>query len=136
MFALKVYRKDDNGMLFHPKACKSEIDAMNLCSGVKGILQIYEIIETAQNVVLVTEHCDGGDLIEFAMINQITSFDESLVKRITKAIVAGLGEMHAKGLIHRDVKLDNILMTNDSLDADPIIADLGQSVSFQDKVKC
>ena len=42
-------------------------------------------------------------------------------------ILRGLNHMHTKGIVHRDIKLDNLLFSNDKPDAEIKIIDFGLS---------
>ena len=52
-------------------------------------------------------------------------FDIALALQITRGIAEGLGAAHAKGMVHRDIKPDNILMARDGDHWVPKIADFG-----------
>jgi serine/threonine protein kinase len=52
-------------------------------------------------------------------------FDVTLALEITRGIAEGLGAAHAKGMVHRDIKPDNILMARDGTHWIPKIADFG-----------
>jgi serine/threonine protein kinase len=52
-------------------------------------------------------------------------FDVALALEITRGIAEGLGAAHAKGMVHRDIKPDNILMARDGTHWIPKIADFG-----------
>jgi len=70
------------------------------------------------------EFVDGPDLRSF--INAAPKpFDVALALSITRGIAEGLGAAHAKGMVHRDVKPENILMANDGQQWIPKIADFG-----------
>ncbi len=59
---------------------------------------------------LVLEYLPGGDLAKFARRNEL-SFARSL--RFIEQACSGLGHAHANGVIHRDVKPQNLLLTAD-----------------------
>lgn len=50
---------------------------------------------------------------------------ESHVKKITLQLIMGVQYLHSFGIIHRDLKLENIVMSNDSDNACPKLADFG-----------
>jgi WD40 repeat protein len=52
-------------------------------------------------------------------------FDVALALEITRGIAEGLGAAHSKGMVHRDIKPDNILMARDGEHWIPKIADFG-----------
>ncbi|KAJ8764382.1 hypothetical protein K2173_006122 [Erythroxylum novogranatense] len=68
---------------------------------------------------LLLEYAPGGSLA-----NRVTGgcLPESDVKRYTRAILKGLSHIHAKGFVHCDIKLHNLLLSNNG---EVKIADFG-----------
>lgn len=58
--------------------------------------------------MLVMELCAGGDLLNF--VRKRKKCDEPLAKVLFKQIIEGIGYIHSKSILHRDIKLDNILL--------------------------
>lgn len=67
---------------------------------------------------IVTEYCGKGDLLSFYKKNGMDiliflgRFPESVCKKLANCVVYVLSQLHAKGYVHRDIKLANILITN------------------------
>jgi len=57
---------------------------------------------------MVLELCGGGDLLSY--IRKRRKLEESIAKVVFKQILDGLSYCHSKGIVHRDIKLDNILL--------------------------
>lgn len=72
-----------------------------------NIVQLYEVITTANNIYLVMEFCSGGDLKRYCSTRKIT---EEMALNIIKQITKGFEEMTRFGIIHRDLKPANILV--------------------------
>jgi serine/threonine protein kinase len=58
--------------------------------------------------MLVMELCAGGDLLNF--VRKRKKLDEETAKVLFKQIIEGIGYIHSKKILHRDIKLDNILL--------------------------
>jgi len=54
------------------------------------------------------ELCAGGDLLNF--VRKRKRLDEETAKVLFKQIIEGIGYIHSKKILHRDIKLDNILL--------------------------
>lgn len=63
--------------------------------------------QTAEFFVFAMEHAPHGDLS--AHIG-CAGIPESCCKKISDQLSSALGFMHQKGLVHRDLKLENILV--------------------------
>jgi len=54
------------------------------------------------------QHISGGDLLNF--VRKRTKLNEPTARFIFKQIIEGLEYLHAQNILHRDIKLDNILI--------------------------
>jgi serine/threonine protein kinase len=58
--------------------------------------------------MLAMELCAGGDLLNF--VRKRKKLDENVARVLFKQIIEGIGYIHSKKILHRDIKLDNILL--------------------------
>jgi serine/threonine protein kinase len=82
-----------------------------------NIIKLYEIKQTLNNFYLVFELCNGGGLsncLERYMKNNGKPFTQEIVQHIMKQIVSGIQYLHNNKILHRDLKLDNILISFDN----------------------
>jgi tRNA A-37 threonylcarbamoyl transferase component Bud32 len=75
-----------------------------------NIIKLFEIFENDKYYFFVTEFAEKGDLLR--LIENNGSFNEVQSFLILKDLVESLKYLHSKGILHRDVKLDNILLNN------------------------
>lgn len=68
------------------------------------------------------EVCGAGDLLTY--VRRRRKLKEDVAKHMFKQIVEGLKYCHSRGILHRDIKLDNILLTSEG---DIRICDFGVS---------
>lgn len=72
------------------------------------IVQLYEIIATETHVWLVTELCSGGELFDYLV--EKGRMLEGEARRLFGELTVALGYMHREGVVHRDLKLENVLL--------------------------
>jgi serine/threonine protein kinase len=81
----------------------------------RNIIALYKVFrfEGIGNELLVLEYCNGGSLhncLNNYIIKNGKPFPEDLVRYLMKQILNGVKSLHEKGIIHRDLKLNNILL--------------------------
>jgi serine/threonine protein kinase len=74
----------------------------------QSVVKLYETFETKRHIMLVMELCAGGDLLNF--VRKRKRLDEETAKILFKQVIEGIGYIHSKKILHRDIKLDNILL--------------------------
>ena len=74
----------------------------------QNINKLYETFESEKHILYVSELCAGGDLLTY--VRKRRKLKENIAKFILKQILEGLYCCHSKGILHRDIKLDNILL--------------------------
>lgn len=72
------------------------------------VVQLYEIIATETSIWLVFELCAGGELFDY-LVEQ-GRLQEVEARRIFGQLCLALGYVHAQGVVHRDLKLENVLL--------------------------
>jgi len=60
---------------------------------------------------LVTEFCSGGEVFEYATSLPAERFNERMVADIMHSVLQCVHVMHSNGFVHRDLKLENILLS-------------------------
>ena len=112
-------KKIDKKFTANPRAKKYLDNEINILKEVDhpNIIKLYEVQETTQYYYLVMELCNGGGLstcLEDHIKKTKKPFPEEVVQYLMRQIVSGLNYLHKKNILHRDIKLDNILVNYDS----------------------
>ena len=93
------------------------------------IIRLYDVYENAASAYLVFEWCPGGDLIEL-INNRDFRFSERQASRILRQTLEAIKEMHNKNICHRDIKPDNIVLSQQIGDCDITVIDFGLAVKI------
>ncbi|XP_075425156.1 testis-specific serine/threonine-protein kinase 4 [Ascaphus truei] len=74
----------------------------------RNLISFYQAIETASRVYLVLELAPAGDVL--GRIQTFGPCQEPLAGRWFSQMSLGMGYIHGKGIVHRDLKLENLLL--------------------------
>ncbi|TIB99286.1 Pkinase-domain-containing protein [Wallemia mellicola] len=91
------------------------------------IAQLLEIVATEKDIHLVTELCDGGELFDYLVDKGRLSDTET--RRVFGQLMLALHYLHSNGVVHRDLKLENILLDKDG---NVKLGDFGFAREFDD----
>jgi serine/threonine protein kinase len=87
-----------------------------------NVIRLLEVFESPKHLLMVMEYAGGGDLLQY--VKKRRRLDEFEARRIFKQIVYGVAHCHCRSVLHRDIKLDNILLDKEG---DVKICDFGVS---------
>ena len=107
-----------NGKLLQQMECEIKV-LKNIQS--PHIISLYDVLKTSNNVYLIMEYCEGGDLDKFVKANK--KVEESQAKKWLSQLVEAFITLQEHHVMHRDLKLANILLT--APDGDIKVADFG-----------
>ncbi|CDW89285.1 serine threonine protein kinase [Stylonychia lemnae] len=130
-YALKVIQKSKI------KCCKQSIDQIKeeirthrALSQCESALKLHKVYETANKLYLLLDYLDGGNLSTF--LRKRDNIKESNIKSIIEQLLLGIHFMHQQNIVHRDLKLDNILLKSNKNGKYEIrIADFGLATQLK-----
>jgi len=99
------------------------------------IIKLYAFFENVDYIYIIMEHCSGGDLFSFIKSRNFMLKEEKVVVIMYKLCKA-VYYLHSYGIAHRDIKLENVLLTTESEDADVRLLDFGLSKIVGPNQKC
>ncbi|XP_039292868.1 serine/threonine-protein kinase unc-51 isoform X2 [Nilaparvata lugens] len=105
----------------------------------ENVVALLDCKESANNVFLVMEYCNGGDLADYLGVKGTLS--EDTIRLFLTQLAGAMKALHAKGVVHRDLKPQNILLSHNGQRPSPPpqhiklkIADFGFARFLQDGV--
>uniref|UniRef100_K7FPW0 non-specific serine/threonine protein kinase n=1 Tax=Pelodiscus sinensis TaxID=13735 RepID=K7FPW0_PELSI len=125
LVAIKSIRKDkikDEQDLVH---IRREIEIMSSLNH-PHIIGIHEVFENNSKIVIVMEYASKGDLYDY--INERQRLTEQEARNFFRQVVSAVYYCHKNGIVHRDLKLENILLDGNG---NIKIADFGLSNVYQ-----
>jgi serine/threonine protein kinase len=75
----------------------------------KGVINLIEKIKTNNTYYIFIEYCNGGDLSMLLKSREVPLSEEECRLIFTK-LAHGLKDMHDSCVVHRDIKLSNIMI--------------------------
>mmetsp|Transcript_50578 Transcript_50578/g.107744 ORF Transcript_50578/g.107744 Transcript_50578/m.107744 type:complete len:482 (+) Transcript_50578:129-1574(+) len=142
-FAAKVLQKGfvfkDNVLYspMKPEELKMEIDILQALGGKKFNLYLDAVYESSSKMYLVTEMCDGGEMLEYISENMAGGLRTEEVSRISYQLLSAIDHCTRHNVLHRDIKPENIMFKANSRTAELRLIDFGCATleSGEDKGK-
>ena len=89
------------------KKILSETDLMKKLNH-PNVTKILEMFEDEEYILIAMEYINGGNL--FSFVKKRRKLSEKTAKFLFRQIILGIKHIHSKKIVHRDIKLENILI--------------------------
>ena len=114
--ALYATKRLDRAFSEKPENIKRLSNEITLLQKINhpNIVRLIDLKKTKSHCYIVMEYCNGGDLsgcLKKYKAAHRRPFSEEIVQYIMRQVVSGISFLHSNKIIHRDLKLDNILVT-------------------------
>jgi serine/threonine protein kinase len=96
-----------------------------------NIVRLEEVYESQSEIYLVQELCLGGELFDRLDEQPDYHYTEAECARLVKQMLNAVRYLHSKGIIHRDLKLENFLFSGTEKDSELKMIDFGLSKHFR-----
>jgi len=130
----KVKRKEDDSIcalkFVEPKtgaereSVINEVGIMLMCKQDEGIIRCFECFDFKNRLWIFLELMDCGALTQI-IEDRRGKYDEDFIRYVMLRTIQGLDFLHSRGIMHRDIKSDNLLISERG---DVKLADFGYAV--------
>ena len=116
LYATKVY---DRERIENTEAFKYLTNEINIMHNLNhpNIVKFIQVKKTKKHYYIVMEYCNGGELekaLEKYQLKYGKPFSEEIVQHLMRQIISAFKYMHSNQIMHRDIKLENILVNFES----------------------
>eukprot|EP00126_Sphaerothecum_destruens_P004232 Sdes_comp18061_c0_seq1m7451 len=91
-----------------------ELKSLKLLKKHPNIVQFIDLIETSNELLLITEFISGGELLRKIKKSPSSRISESQMRSYFRDILSGVAFCHDNFIAHRDIKPENILIHKNS----------------------
>ena len=119
-WAVKIVAKKNLTSESLQESLKSEVAIMQKIDH-PNVMHLVEFLQSGANYYLVMKVCNNGDLRKWMEKKGVKHLQEKEAVYFLQQIALGFKELHRFEVMHRDFKIDNLFMHDDTV----IIADLG-----------
>ena len=118
---LYATKRMDIALAEHPSYCKYFVNEVSILRNIyhKNIVKVEGLKKTKNHYYIIMELCDGGSLksnLEKYMNIYKKPFSEKIVQHLMRQIVSAVNYLHGLKIVHRDLKLENILVNYNSIE--------------------
>ncbi|KAG7560217.1 Protein kinase domain [Arabidopsis thaliana x Arabidopsis arenosa] len=124
--AVKIISKTKMTSALSIEDVRREVKLLKALSGHSHMVKFYDVFEDSDNVFVVMELCEGGELLD-SILARGGRYPEADAKRILVQILSATAFFHLQGVVHRDLKPENFLFTSKDEHAILKVIDFGLS---------
>jgi len=103
-----LLKKDIDSQAECKRKVVQEIQILQKLVHHRNIVKLFDSFETKSHLCFVLELCAGGDLLSY--VRRRKKLDESHARFFFLQMASGLSYCHKNLVVHRDIKLENILI--------------------------
>ena len=123
--AIKLIRRESLGS--NPSRLPKIHREINILETLQhpNIVRLHEMVETREFIGIILEYASGGELFDYILNHRYLK--DHTARKLFAQLVSGVGYLHKKGIVHRDLKLENLLLDRNR---NIIITDFGFANTF------
>ena len=114
IFAVKIFHKNELYLNEKISSLYNEISFLKLLSNInnENLVKTYEIYENQNDIYSIIDYISNDNLYNYLIKKPNITLKE--IKKIIKQILNGISYLESLGIIHQDLKLENIMIKEDN----------------------
>ncbi|MED6160361.1 CDPK- kinase 5 [Stylosanthes scabra] len=124
--AVKVIPKAKMTTAIAIEDVRREVKILRALTGHKNLVKFYDAYEDQDNVYIVMELCEGGELLD-RILSRGGKYTEEDAKAVLVQILNVVAFCHLQGVVHRDLKPENFLFASKDENSELKAIDFGLS---------
>ena len=132
LVTIKIIDKQEDETKKEEELVRYEIGILKFCHH-KNIVNLIDYFETIDNIIIILNYIEGNTLGEYLKNNNF-NFTETQVANIVLQIAKGIKYLHKFGIIHRDLKTDNIMIEQKNTEVKIMDFGLSKIASKEEKL--
>ncbi|KAF8488746.1 hypothetical protein JB92DRAFT_2820279 [Gautieria morchelliformis] len=123
--AVKLIRRGNIDNPLRMSKVEREIEVLRIIQH-PNIVRLYDVIETDKYIGIILEYASGGELFDHILAHRYLKEKDAC--KLFAQLISGVSYIHAKKIVHRDLKLENLLLDRNR---NVIITDFGFANRFE-----
>lgn len=111
-----------------PEVLNTEVTILQSLNGKHFCLKLEAVYETPKDILMVTECCTGGEMMEYIAQQEMDLRTED-ISRISFQLLDSVNHCCSNNIIHRDLKPENIMFSTEDPGAELRLIDFGLSTN-------
>ncbi|CAK7329824.1 unnamed protein product [Dovyalis caffra] len=124
--AVKIIPKSKMTTAIAVEDVRREVRILRDLTGHNNLVHFYDAFEDLDNVYIVMELCEGGELLD-RILSRGGKYSEDDAKAVMVQILNVVAFCHLQGVVHRDLKPENFLYTSKEENSQLKVIDFGLS---------
>ncbi len=131
-WAVKILRRE---YAQDPDVVRRFVQERHVLSGIRhpNIVEVHDLVIEGDTLAIVMDHVEGSTLR--ALLDAEGTLPPAQVADIGRQLASALVAVHARDVIHRDLKPDNVLLDADTDPATPRLSDFGIAEIISERVE-